>query len=89
MGEVIASLFSIVSFSYCRNCLFRALADQIDGDHNRHTQFRRSTVQFMRQNVADFQPFHDGETTFDKYCKNLAHGIHFYQILCYLQLHTC
>ena len=60
----------ILSLSYYRNCLFRALADQIDGDHNRHMQFRRSTVQFMRQNIADFEPFHDGETTFDRYCKN-------------------
>ena len=52
-----------------RNCLFRALADQIDGDHNRHAQFRESTIQYMRENDADFKPFHDGERPFNEYCK--------------------
>ena len=59
-------LHSLFSF---RNCLFRSLADQLEGDHNRHGQIRRNTVHFMRSNREDFEPFHDGEGTFNEYCK--------------------
>ena len=49
--------------------MFRSLADQLEGDHNRHGQIRRNTVHFMRSNREDFEPFHDGEGTFSEYCK--------------------
>lgn len=64
----LSNIFS-VSFSCDRNCLFRSLADQLEGDHNRHAALRKSTIQFMRENSIDFEPFHDGETTFNEYCK--------------------
>ncbi len=58
-----------LSLLFSRNCLFRSLADQLEGDHNRHVQVRRNTVHFMRNNREDFEPFHDGENTFNEYCK--------------------
>jgi len=40
------------------NCLFRALADQLYGDPDSyHRRLRNETVDFMRRNKSDFEPF--------------------------------
>lgn len=41
----------------------------MEGNHNGHAKLRQSTVQFMKENSADFEPFYDGEATFSDYCK--------------------
>lgn len=41
------------------NCLFRSVADQIEGDPSKHMEYRNATVEYMRENPADFQPFID------------------------------
>ena len=62
------SVFFLVSSP--RNCLFRALADQLEGNHKLHHKYRMDTVHFMRRNSPDFAPFHDESTmSFEKYCK--------------------
>ena len=55
-------------FTY-RNCLFRSLGDQIDGDHTSHARHRRETVKYMRDHRDDFEPFMEDNITFDQHCK--------------------
>ena len=52
-----------------RNCLFRSLGDQIDGDHTSHARHRRETVKYMRDHRDDFEPFMEDNITFDQHCK--------------------
>jgi len=54
------------------NCLFRALADQLYGDSGDryHMDLRSNTVEYMRRNREDFEPFFDPEyegVTFDRH----------------------
>jgi len=59
------------------NCLFRALADQLYGDSGDryHMDLRSNTVDFIRRNREDFEPFfavgEDG-ASFDRHLENLA-----------------
>ena len=41
-----------------RNCLFRALSDQLYGTPEKHKQLRKQVVSFMRNHPEDFEPFH-------------------------------
>lgn len=51
-------------------CLFRAFADQIDGDGGAsHAAYRERCVDFMRAERQDFEPFL--EEDFDQYCKRM------------------
>ena len=52
-----------------RNCLFRALGDQIEGDHTLHARHRREAVKYMRDHRSDFEPFMEDNVSFDKHCK--------------------
>lgn len=52
-----------------RNCLFRALADQLDGHPRNHLNYRRAVVQYMRDNRADFEPFVEDDIPFEKHSK--------------------
>lgn len=54
------------------NCLFRALADQLNGDNNVHGRHRKDVVGYMKENKEDFAPFLDETVTFEKYLSNLA-----------------
>ena len=59
-------------FEIFRNCLFRALADQLYGDSGDryHMDLRSNTVEYMRRNREDFEPFFDPEyegVTFDRH----------------------
>jgi OTU domain-containing protein 3 len=51
------------------NCLFRAFADQLDGDQARHDYYRQLAVDYMHANPDDFAPFVDGD--FAAYCKRM------------------
>jgi len=51
-------------------CLFRAFADQLDGDGGEaHAAYRERCVDFMRANRDDFAPFIDED--FDTYCESM------------------
>jgi hypothetical protein len=43
-----------------RNCLFRALSDQITGTSRNHLEYRRAVVQYMKEFRGDFEPFVEG-----------------------------
>eukprot|EP00794_Sanderia_malayensis_P005159 gene5159-5811_t len=54
------------------NCLFRSLSDQLEGDHSNHATHRQQTVQYMRVNKHDFEPFHLEEKPFLEYLEELG-----------------
>lgn len=58
----------------CRNCLFRALVDQLPdqtGCHN-HRILRRDIIEYMKSHPDDFAPFmEDDDITFEEYCEYL------------------
>lgn len=55
------------------NCLFRSLADQMEGDVNQHATYRHAIVEFMLKNPDDFEPFIDtDEHSFLDYCKKMS-----------------
>ena len=52
----------------CRNCLFRALSDQLNGGATSHEELRDRVVSYMRSHRRDFEVFLDEEDeSFDKY----------------------
>lgn len=61
---------------FSRNCLFRALGDQIEGDHTSHMRHRRETVKYMRDHRSDFEPFMEDNISFDKHCKTISVTVH-------------
>jgi OTU domain-containing protein 3 len=54
------------------NCLFRALADQLEGDSRNHMDHRRAVVDFMKKHRPDFEPFVEDDEPFEKYIQSLA-----------------
>jgi len=54
------------------NCLFRALADQLEGHTRNHVEHRRAVVQYMRDNRPDFEPFVEDDVPFEKYVQSLS-----------------
>lgn len=54
------------------NCLFRALGDQIEGEHTSHARHRRETVRYMRDHRSDFEPFMEDNVSFDKHLEQLS-----------------
>ena len=59
-----------------RNCLFRALADQMYGNSKSvggfHLKLRREVVESIRQHRDDFEPFVDEDVTFDRHVELLG-----------------
>lgn len=52
------------------NCLFRSMADQLEGDIESHLKLRTECVQYMREHRDHFSSFHDGD--FDAYLTDMA-----------------
>ena len=50
-----------------RNCLFRALGDQLDGHMGNHYRHRQDTTNYMMENRSDFQPFVEDDQPFEKH----------------------
>ena len=50
-----------------RNCLFRALADQLTGCAGDHKIHRRETVDFIVQHREEFEPFVEDDVPFDRH----------------------
>lgn len=50
-----------------RNCLFRALADQLEGHSQGHLRLRQETVQYMMSHRQDFEPFVEDDVPFTKH----------------------
>ncbi|KAJ2318162.1 2-oxoglutarate dehydrogenase E1 component [Coemansia sp. RSA 2704] len=62
---------------YCKdiagdgNCMFRALADQVDGAPDTHQRHRESVCDYMRRHPDEFEPFMDETSTFARYLDNM------------------
>ncbi|KAM9444612.1 OTU domain-containing protein 3 [Clarias gariepinus] len=54
------------------NCLFRALADQLEGNSRGHLRLRQETVQYMMSHRQDFEPFVEDDVPFIKHVSDLA-----------------
>lgn len=54
------------------NCLFRALADQLEGHSRGHLNLRQETVQYMLSHRQDFEPFVEDDVPFAQHLSNLA-----------------
>ena len=57
----------------CRNCLFRALGDQLDGHSKHHLKHRQDVVDYMVQHRDDFEPFVEDDVPFQRHglCSSL------------------
>lgn len=51
----------------CRNCLFRALGDQLDGGRTCHSDLRQEVVRYIRSRRDEFEPFLDEDEPFEEY----------------------
>jgi len=54
------------------NCLFRALADQMDGNENMHFKHRKEVVTYMTEHEDEFIPFLEETVSFKDYLKDLS-----------------
>jgi OTU domain-containing protein 3 len=51
--------------------LFRALADQLDGDQGQHVRYRIEAVNYIRRNKDMYTPFIEDDETIDQYCDDM------------------
>jgi len=49
------------------NCLFRAIADQLEGKPENHAKIRRKVVKHIEQNRSHFEPFVEDDVPFEQY----------------------
>jgi OTU domain-containing protein 3 len=49
------------------NCMFRAIADQLEGNQEAHWDFRHRVMNFMEENRGAFEPFVEDDVPFDTY----------------------
>lgn len=56
---------------FFRNCLFRALCDQLEGHSRGHLRLRQETVQYMMSHRQDFEPFVEDDVPFSQHCKKI------------------
>jgi len=68
------------------NCLFRALADQLDGDDHAHSRHRQDVVRYITEHREDFEPFIEDDVPFTQHVQNLAQVqlLHFLNLICAL-----
>lgn len=62
----------VTVFVSCRNCLFRALGDQLEGHSRGHLRLRQETVQYMMSHRQDFEPFVEDDVPFAQHCKKIT-----------------
>lgn len=53
------------------NCFFRAMADQLEGNEDKHEKYRKMVVHYIVKNRENFEPFIEDEVPFDDYCKSM------------------
>ncbi len=52
------------------NCLFRALADQLFNDHNRHLEVRTRIMDHIQR--SEYEKFVEDDVPFDTYCSKMS-----------------
>ena len=53
------------------NCMFRALADQLDGSEHNHVNYRQGLMNFVLENRDSFEPFVEDDENFDDYVESM------------------
>jgi hypothetical protein len=53
------------------NCMFRAAADQMHGDEDRHAALRQRACDLMEARREEFEPFVEDDESFDAYLKRM------------------
>ncbi|KAG0569919.1 hypothetical protein KC19_6G125000 [Ceratodon purpureus] len=53
------------------NCFFRAVSEQLEGDEEEHSKYRKMVVDYLQEHREDFEPFVEDEVPFDDYLKNM------------------
>lgn len=53
------------------NCLFRAIADQLEGDPTKHATYRKKICEFIQLNREEYEPFIEDDETFDSVCPSI------------------
>ena len=53
------------------NCLFRAIADQLDGDEKLHRKYRKDAVDQLESNKDIYSPFIEDDETIDQYLADI------------------
>ncbi|RDY00880.1 OTU domain-containing protein 3, partial [Mucuna pruriens] len=61
----------IVEVTADGNCFFRALADQLEGNEEKHRKYRSMVVKHILDNQEMFEPFIEDEVPFDEYCQSM------------------
>lgn len=61
----------IVHITADGNCLFRAVADQLEGNEEEHPKYRKMVVDYIEAHREEYEPFLEDEVPFDNYCKNM------------------
>jgi OTU domain-containing protein 3 len=49
------------------NCLFRAIADQMEGNPNKHPTYRKRICEFIDANRDDYEPFLEDDELWEEY----------------------
>ncbi len=49
------------------NCLFRSIADQLEGKEKLHMKYRQEAVDHIEQNKDQYSPFIEDDETIDQY----------------------
>jgi len=62
---------TLVDMEHDGNCLFRAIADQLERAPNKCAAYRKKICDFISQNREDYEPFIEDDETFDGYLKEM------------------
>jgi len=62
----------VVSIRGDGNCMFRSIADQLEGDQHAHWNFRTRIVDYIRSHREDFEPFIEDDEGFDDYIQRMG-----------------
>lgn len=71
-NQLQASGYKIKDIKGDGNCLFRALADQLEGDDSGHLRLRRITAKYVADHREQFEPFVEDNKSFDDHVKQLS-----------------
>ena len=54
------------------NCLFRSIADQLEGNEKLHRKYRQEAVDYLEQNKEHYAPFIEDDETIDQYIADMS-----------------
>lgn len=54
------------------NCMFRSIADQLEGNPTKHAEYRAAIMQYIYDRREDFEPFMEDDEKFDAYIARMG-----------------